>query len=142
VEVLNESWGSTRVVSRGILHRADILPGLIAEIAGERVGLLTYNIHEGMLEIVTLNVQKQKQGIGKALVERVGAIATSQDCSRVWVITTNDNKPAMEFYKAIGFTLVKVHKDSIMKSRKLKPEIPQLGIDGIPITDEVEFEKI
>jgi hypothetical protein len=35
---------------------------------------------------------------------------------------------------------VAIHRNAIAESRKLKPEIPAIGIDGIPITDEVEME--
>jgi hypothetical protein len=42
----------------------------------------------------------------------------------------------------MGFTLAAVHKGALNESRKLKPEIPLFGIDGIPITDEIELEKI
>lgn len=95
-----------------------------------------------MLEIITLNVLKQRAGIGRALVFAAVEEAESLKCSRVWVITTNDNTQAVKFYQSLGFTLVAVHKDAITESRKLKPEIPLVGIDEIPITDEIELEKI
>jgi N-acetylglutamate synthase-like GNAT family acetyltransferase len=95
-----------------------------------------------MLEIITLNVVKQRKGIGKSLVYAAVEEAESIKCSRVWVVTTNDNATAVAFYRALGFTIVAVHKDAVIESRKLKPEIPLVGIDGIPITDEIELEKI
>jgi len=139
-ETIIESWRSTRVVSRGVIHNTEILPGFIAEANNQRVGLLTYTIDNEMLEIVTLNVFKKREGIGRKLVDRSICIAKQNDCSRVWVITTNDNTPALQFYQSVGFTLVAVHKGAIRKSRKLKSEIPFLGIDNIPITDEIELE--
>jgi hypothetical protein len=36
--------------------------------------------------------------------------------------------------------LVAVYENAIQESRNLKPEIPDIGIDGIPIRDEIEFE--
>jgi hypothetical protein len=36
--------------------------------------------------------------------------------------------------------LVAVHRNALEKSRKLKPEIPLIGNDGIPIRDEIELE--
>ncbi|MGD9397845.1 MAG: GNAT family N-acetyltransferase [Candidatus Thorarchaeota archaeon] len=141
-EVLSESWGSSKVVSRGVLHQADRLPGLVAEDDGEREGLLTFNVKNNMLEIVTLNVFKQRKGIGRAFIDRVVDLASSCGCSRVWVITTNDNTQAIEFYKNMGFRTVTIHKEAIRESRKLKPEIPEFGVDGIPITDEIELEII
>ena len=124
------------------MHEADKLPGLIAEIEGQRVGVLTWNVSEQMLEIVTLNVLKQREGIGKALVEEAIQMARSIKCSRVWVITTNDNSTALKFYKSTGFTIVAVHKDAVAESRKLKPEIPFVGMNGVPITDEIELESL
>jgi len=141
-EVLNESWGSSRVVSRGVLHQADRLPGLVAEVDEKREGLLTFNVKNNMLEIVTLNVIKQREGIGRTLIDRAVDLASSYGCSRVWVITTNDNTQAIEFYKKVGFRIVAIHKDAMNESRKLKPEIPEFGIDGIPITDEIELERV
>ena len=64
-EILSESWGSSKVVSRGVLHQADRLPGLIVEDNEKRKGLLTFNVMNKMLEIVTLNVLKQREGFGE-----------------------------------------------------------------------------
>jgi hypothetical protein len=139
---LTKAWGSTKVVSRGIAYQADSLPGFIAEVNGKKMGLLTYHILNDSLEIITLNVLTPSKGIGRSLVEKVRNIAVSKNCTRIWVITTNDNKPAMMFYEAVGFKFVKIHRRAIEESRKLKPEIPPLGVDNIPITDEVEFEVI
>jgi hypothetical protein len=36
--------------------------------------------------------------------------------------------------------LAALHRDELERSRKLKPEIPELGLDGIPIRDELELE--
>jgi hypothetical protein len=35
---------------------------------------------------------------------------------------------------------IAIHRDAVMRARKLKPEIPLLGNDGIPIRDEIELE--
>ena len=137
-----KAWASTKVVSRGITHEADRLPRIIAVINSKKVGLVTYNIIQSNLEIVTLNALKQQEGIGKGLVTEVEKIARREKCSRIWVITTNDNSGAVSFYEAQGFKVIAVYKDAIEQSRKLKPEIPMIGINGIPITDEIELEKI
>ena len=39
---LGQHFGSTKVVSRGVMHQADDLPGFIATFSGEPGGLLTY----------------------------------------------------------------------------------------------------
>ncbi len=137
---LTEHWGSPEFVSRGHLHYADQLPGFIAWANNEPVGVITYHIAGIQCEIVTVNSLLERQGIGKGLIDAVKKTAEKISCKRVWLITTNDNTPALVFYQKMGFRLAVLHKDSIKKSRKLKPEIPQTGLDGIPIRDEIELE--
>ena len=122
------------------MHYADTLPGFVAWVQDQRAGLLTYNVKMNELEITTLNALHQGAGIGRALVLAALERANAFGCSRVWVITTNENQPAVEFYQAVGFEVVAVHKGAVNESRKVKPEIPTFGIDGIPILDEIELE--
>jgi hypothetical protein len=35
--------------------------------------------------------------------------------------------------------LVAVHRDALEESRKLKPDLPLIGMDGIPLRDEIEL---
>ena len=69
--LLSERWASAEVVTRGRLHRADRLPGLVA-LEGERpVGLVTYSIEGRDCEIVTLDSLEPGKGTGSALVQAV-----------------------------------------------------------------------
>ncbi len=141
-EFIIKHWGSERVISRGIIHYPYKLPGFIAIRNKKRVGLITYNFRKDECEIVTLNSVKENIGIGTALVKLVEKEALHNKCKRIWLITTNDNLSALSFYQKRGFRLVAVYRDAIKKSRELKPEIPLIGIDGIPLRDEIELEKI
>jgi ribosomal protein S18 acetylase RimI-like enzyme len=138
-EVLRERWGSPRIVSRERLHAADSLPCLIAERAGERVGLLTYRLEPPGCEIVSLDSLPLRQGIGTALLAEVRRVACEAGCRRLWLITTPDNERAQAFYRARGLKQVAVHKDGLTRGRALKPELPLFGEDGKPLADEVEF---
>jgi hypothetical protein len=55
-------------------------------------------------------------------------------------VTTNDNAPALSFYRAIGWRQAAIHRGAIRDSRRLKPEIPEFAADGTSIQDEIEFE--
>ena len=66
--------------------------------------------------------------------------AARAGCRRLWLITTNDNTPAINFYRHLGFSLVAIHEGAVNLSRRLKPEIPETGVGGVPIRDELEFE--
>lgn len=137
---LREFWRSAKVVTRGKIHRADQLPGFVARQEEKRLGLVTYNIQDNECEIVTLNSLAGRMGIGSALVAAVKDTAVSSQCKRLWLITTNDNMPALRFYQKRGFSLAAIYPNALEQSRRLKPEIPLLGIDGIPLRDELELE--
>lgn len=138
-QCLETRWGSYRVVSRGRVHWAHALPGFVAEKAGERVGLVTYHIEDNACEIVTLDSFVQGRGVGSELLEAVKNTALEMGCTRLWLITTNDNIAALHFYQKRGFSLSAIHHDAVVDARKLKPEIPLTGYDGIPIRDEIEL---
>ena len=136
---LRELWGEG-VVSRGRLLDATVLPGFVAEGDGEPAGLLTYRIDGGDCEVVTINAFPRGAGAGTALMEAVAAAARDAGCRRVWLITTNDNLRALRFYQRRGFRLAALHRDALARSRDLKPSIPEVGLDGIPLRDELELE--
>lgn len=142
VSVLNEYWGSTLIVTRGKSHEGDKLPGFIADLDSRPVGLITYNIENAEMEIISLNSLIEGIGIGSALVEAARIEAISANCHRLWLITTNDNLQAMRFYQKRGFHIKAVYLDALEQSRRIKPTIPLLGINGIPLRDEIELEMI
>lgn len=137
---LRQQFGSTKVVSRRVLHQADELPGFVGLYNGEPSALLTYCLQNRELEVVSLHAAIPGRGLGSRLLAAAGKRARDLRCRRLWLITTNDNVPAIEFYKRRGLRLVAVHHGAIAESRKLKPEIPLLGVGGHAIEDEVEFE--
>ena len=124
------------------MFHADKLPGFIAEDGIEKIGLITYNIEGDDCEITTLNSFIEQSGVGTALIERVKQAAKEENCKRVWLITTNDNIHALRFYQRREFTIKALYPNAMEESRKLKPGIPMLGNDDIPIRDEIEFEYI
>ena len=138
--LLTERWGSARIITRGRVHQADQLPGFVAETEGQRSGLVTYQINENQCEVVSLDSLREGMGVGSALLEAVRGLARASGCRRMWLITTNDNLAAVRFYQKRGWQLVAVHRHALDESRRLKPEIPSVGIDGIPLRDEIELE--
>ena len=140
--LLEEWWAGPRIVSRGKIHRTDESPGFIAVWDGEPSGLITYEIIGDNCEITSINSLAEGQGIGSALVDAVTDAATQAGCRRLWLITTNDNTAALRFWQKRGFKLVAVYPDAVEQSRRIKPEIPLTGNDGIPIRDEIELEMI
>ncbi len=148
--LLTENWGSQFMVSRGRFYDASLCPGFVAvhqPSADEKnstqervVGVLLYNRHDNECEICLVQTLAENQGIGSSLIEAVKKTAIKEGCNRLWLITTNDNLNAIGFYQRRGFSLAAVHKNALAISRQLKPEIPELGLNNIPLRDEIEFE--
>lgn len=134
---------SDRVARRGELVRPIDHPMLLAERDGDPVGLLTYVIDGGeSCEILTLHAAERWRGVGTALVEAVAGLAAEAGCRTVWLVTTNDNVDALRFYQRRGFRLRAVRPGAVDDARRtLKPEIPAVGEQGIPIRDEIELER-
>jgi len=138
--VITHWWGSTDVVTRGKLLSVTTLPGFLAVLKEKPVGVVTYKITGRECEIVTLNSLRSGKGIGSRLLDEVKKVALSSRCTRLWVITTNDNMRALRFYQRQGFFLVAVHRNALERSRFMKKEIPLIGQDGVPLRDEIELE--
>ncbi|MCB9449878.1 MAG: GNAT family N-acetyltransferase [Anaerolineaceae bacterium] len=137
---ITQHWGSLRQVSRGKLYDVLDYPGLVGLADGQPVGIVIYHVEGEACEILLLHSAAEGQGVGSALVDAVKERAVGAGCSRLWLITTNDNLHAIRWYQRRGFTIAAVHVNALAESRKLKPEIPLIGFEGIPLRDEIEFE--
>jgi GNAT superfamily N-acetyltransferase len=137
---LEAHWGSVQLISRGRIHEADTLPAFIAIWDEQLVGLVTYTIEDGVCEIVSLDSLMVRIGVGTALMEAVIRDAVQAGCQRVWLITTNDNLSVLGFYQRRGFRLVAVYQGAVDAAREFKPNIPLIGMDNIPLHDEIELE--
>ncbi|MCB1183325.1 GNAT family N-acetyltransferase [bacterium] len=134
-------FGGDFVVSRSEVHDPHKLPGFIAAEGPERIGLVTYHIDGPDCELVTIDALCQFMGIGTMLLEKVEEAARAAGCTRLWTITTNDRLDAQRFFQKRGFVLSEVRLGSMAKIRLLKPNIPRTGDYGLPIRDEMEYEK-
>jgi GNAT superfamily N-acetyltransferase len=139
-QFVSEQWGAPFMISRGVRHELLQLPGFIAEDQGEPVGVVTYHSEGQGCEVVSIDSLRPGQGIGTFLLDAVKNAALQVGCIRLWLITTNDNLNALQFYQKRGFVLVAVHCGALEQSRKLKPQIPLVGEHGIPLRDEIELE--
>lgn len=134
-------FGGEFVVSRSEVHDPHKLPGFIACEGRERVGLATYCIYGGECELVTIDALCQYMGVGTMLIERVEEVAREAGCAKIWTITTNDNLDAQRFFQKRGYVISQVRLGGMTKIRLLKPNVPRVGYYGIPVRDEIEFEK-
>ncbi len=134
-------WGSPRIVTRAREHDARTLPGFLVREEGRVVGALTVSIEGPECEVVTIDAAEEGRGLGTAMLARAEAYALERGCDRMWLVTTNDNLRALYFYQRQGFRIVAVHRDAVTRTRELRPHLPEVAANGIPIHDEIELEK-
>jgi GNAT superfamily N-acetyltransferase len=116
------------------------LPGFAAFEDEQCVGLVTYEIDGEACEIVSIDALEEGRGVGSALLEAVVEVARGAGCSRVQLLTTNNNLRALAFYQKRGFRLVGLVPGAIDEERSLKPSIPLVDAAGLPIRDELHLE--
>jgi len=139
---IQDQWGSNRVVSKGRMFDPSELEGFAAVADEKVVGLVTFRVERDECEVVTLNSLSEGTGTGSSLLNAVRDTAIKARCRRLWLITTNDNLSALRFYQKWGLRITAIYPNALERSRMLKPEIPLLGKEGIPIRDEIELEMI
>lgn len=137
---IRDEWGGPMIVTLGNLYDSRPLPGYAVIEDGHISGAILYRLFAEECEIAALYSLKENRGIGTALINQVISAAHANGCRRIWLVTSNDNTHAIRFYQKFGFQLKAVHINSFDFIRKLKPEIPPCGIDGIPLAHEFEFE--
>ena len=135
-----EHWGGEEMLAHGVVYRPEQLEGFVIEDGEEWIGLLTFFIEADECEVTSLDSLHEGQGIGSRLIDKVIEEARARNCRRLFLITTNDNLNALGFYQKRGFALVAVHRGAVNESRKRKPTIPLVGMNGIPLRDEIELE--
>jgi len=130
------------VISSGVYDCSELDGFAVQNEEGDIIGLVTYIIRDNECEIISLDSILEGKGIGTSLINEVENVAVKNNCKLIKVITTNDNLLALRFYQKRGFVLWRIINNAVEKAREIKPEIPLIGNDGIPIRDEIELVKL
>ena len=138
-----EHWGSAEmVVSSGIYNCSELDGFIYVNEHDEITGLITYIIRHNECEIISLDSIEEGKGIGTELVRVVEHLAKQNDCEIVSLLTTNDNLHALKFYQKRGYRIVEIMPNAVQKARAIKPSIPLIGNDNIPLHDELKLRKV
>lgn len=144
----DEAW-ATRLLERLLAGRLqvrrgeliDVLAGeaLVAERDGAPVGLAAFARGDDVWDLEALAAEDSGSGVGTTLVEALAAAAGAAGGHTLRVLTTNDNLAALRFYQRRGFRLDLIRPGAVDVARSMKPSIPEIGSDGIPLRDEIEL---
>ena len=135
-----EKWNTDFMVSKSKIHYVENLESFIYLKDDEIQGLLTYYIENDEMEIVSIDSFQENTGIGSLLINKAIEFFEENSLKRLWLITTNDNLNALKFYQKRNFTISNFYFNAVEKARQIKPSIPKLGYDNIPIAHEIELE--
>jgi GNAT superfamily N-acetyltransferase len=141
-DVLETGLAGRRQARRGEI--VDVLDGeaWIAELNHRRVGIIAIRPDgPDAVELAALLVIEPGRGIGSALIDAMLEAVRRRGTHRVWAVTTNDNLAALGLYQRRGFRIAAVRPGAVDHARAtLKPGIPEVAANGIPIRDEIELE--
>lgn len=140
VELLQLRWPErTMLVAGRFVEPEDVLG--IGAFTGDRLhGIATWLVNGRVMHIVAVNSFTEMRGIGIALVDAMIAHARSLGLATLRATISNDNVVALRFYQKRGFKLIALHRGIFDAMRYVRPSIPAVGLDGIPIRDELELE--
>ena len=137
-----DNWFSTDMCVRGKIIDGTQLDGFLLQEENKIIGLVTYTFWGDVCEIVSLDSKKENIGIGSTLLKEVERVAIDNNCKKMRLITTNDNMRALQFYQKRGYCLTKLYPNAMEEVRRVKPNVPELGDNDIPLRDEIELEKL
>jgi len=108
---------------------------LIAEQGGQPIGFAlffqnfsTFRCQPGLyLEDIYVQPEHRGRGLGKALFQRLAALAVERDCGRMEWTVLNWNEPAIQFYRGLGarpmdqWTLQRLEGESLTRLAHSNP---------------------
>ena len=135
-------WYTMQMVVHGESIDLGNADGYYACEGNDILGLITYRIIGKEMEILSLDSQREGRGIGTGLLNTVVAEARENGLQRIMLVTTNDNLAALRFYQKRGFEMCRLCCNALDQARKIKAEIPLIGMNGIPLKHEIVLEMI
>jgi len=136
-DLIDREWGLPVVSVSGAYDPTEF-PGLLACEGHDRIGALTYRLARDTCEVVTLNAVTPGRGVGSALLAAARNLADQRGL-RLWLITTNDNIRAIDFYQRRDMDMVALHRNFIDVVRQYKPTVGDQAASGIPMRHALEF---
>lgn len=84
---------------------------LVAEEGGQVVGAVLggFDGRRGLVYHLSVLPQRRRSGIGRALMEELESRLGKKGCLRAYLLVTEDNPGAVDFYEEIGWDYMDLH---------------------------------
>lgn len=118
--------------------------GVLAFDDGVLIGIATWVVTDDTAEVRALGVAEaaRRRGVGRKLMAAADEALRAAAVRRAWLVTTNDNAPAIRLYESLGYVVSDVRRGAIDAIRRtIKPSIPLIGHGGIEMHDELELTR-
>jgi GNAT superfamily N-acetyltransferase len=100
--------------------------GHLQLIGGERAG-------EACVNSLAVLEERQREGVGRMLLERAVASCREEGCSTLLVATAAADTAVLRFYQRAGFRVLRIERDVFTR----EAGYPSLDVDGIPLRDQI-----
>jgi GNAT superfamily N-acetyltransferase len=89
---------------------------------------------ERELRSLAVTEERQRQGVGRALIDRAIAECRADGIETLLVATAAADIGNLRFYQLLGFRMLRIERDAFTEPRGYPP---RLMIDGVPLRDRV-----
>jgi len=122
---------------------------LVAELDGRPIGLVGWheggqfsNPDEAEVRVLLVEPDARRRGAATALLAGAEARMAGAGVRAAWLVSTNDNIEALAFYGHRGWLVSAILAGAVDEARRtLKPGIPAIAENGIPIRDELVLRR-
>jgi ribosomal protein S18 acetylase RimI-like enzyme len=120
--------------------------GVVASRDGRAIGVVAWlreaNGDSAEIRAVAVEPDARGKGCARALFEAAHEALAKAGVQSAWLVTTNDNEPAIRLYESLGYAVTEVRRGAIDEIRRaIKPSIPLIGHGGAEMHDELEYER-
>jgi ribosomal protein S18 acetylase RimI-like enzyme len=137
-----EFTGGTPVIGLLRNYEPSDVEGFIWEDRdSDRRAVVTWWVDHERAEIVSVHAEPTGSAAGTRVMDAAEDELRERGVKTIVLATTSDNVRALNFYQRRGYRLVRLHLDAMDKVRDMKPGVPELGRDGMPLRDMWEVEK-
>ena len=108
--------------------------GMVATIKDHVVGYVVYELQKHQIFLLNLVVHPEhcRNGIGRALVQRLEDKLTPTRRTEIKIIVSDHNLTALQFFKGVGFIAT-----GVMKSSHVKSDGIMMTFQNMPTGEEV-----
>ncbi len=136
-----EQWGLPIITAKREYMPPDVEGIVWRTQVGEGLGLVNLAVDGDRAEIVSIDAQERGRRIGARLMEAAEEELRRRGVKTAHLVTTSDNHQALSFYVRRGYRHLRLHLDAMDRVRDAKPQVPEMGNDGIPLWDMWELER-